>query len=104
MKKGLERIIGKNIVSVVVNQKRGQVFLVFSETSFEFYGWPREVSIGGAILIMRGWMSYRHISAQGETMPPLSNSAVRCPIFLNQHAFRPVPAIHRWRVAAKQKV
>lgn len=41
MKKGLERIIGKNIVSVVVNQKRGQVFLVFSdETSFEFYGWP----------------------------------------------------------------
>ena len=43
MKQGLEQLIGKTIVAVVANKKRGQVFLVFSGgTSFEFYGWPKE--------------------------------------------------------------
>jgi hypothetical protein len=54
MKAGLETLPGKTIVAVVVDEKRGRVFLVFSDdTHFEFYpgagavNWTRAADRGG---------------------------------------------------------
>jgi hypothetical protein len=41
MKDGLRQIIGKTIKAVLVNQERGQLYLIFTDdTHFELYGWP----------------------------------------------------------------
>lgn len=43
MKDGLKQIIGKTIKAVLVNQERGQLYLIFTDdTHFELYGWPQK--------------------------------------------------------------
>jgi hypothetical protein len=43
MKDGLQQILGKTIHAVLVNQERGQLYLVFTDnTHFELYGWPKK--------------------------------------------------------------
>jgi hypothetical protein len=43
MKEGLKQIIGKTIKAVLVNQERGQLYLIFTDdTHFELYGWPQK--------------------------------------------------------------
>lgn len=40
MKDGLQQILGKTIEAVLVNQERGQLYIVFTDnTHFELYGW-----------------------------------------------------------------